>query len=334
MIETAGTRTLIALESDGITIRGTYHRSYDQSSGLRSMDEPNRVGILFLNSLSLPRSSAGDVAVYWADSFAASGYPSVRIDLSGLGDSDGEIPEDLLGFINSGGYARSIASIVEQLVCRFNLSGVIILGHCAGSVSALYAAASSYCRGLVLMDPYFYLPPPVKQSKVWKHLSGTTSHSGLSVSLRSFYDMVKGTWTWLRENLPPANANFALLQRWKDVTTSGLPILLLKSQGQMPLPTMGKSREFDYIKYVAKLAGHQSQVSILTVEGTDHSFANRAGRDAVRVHIEHWLSAYFPLVVGGVSALCSITPEAADKRIISDELHPMLVSSHNFDERW
>jgi pimeloyl-ACP methyl ester carboxylesterase len=314
MIETAKTRSLISLESYGITIRGTYHRPYEQSCGPSSMDEPNRVGILFLNSLSLPRSATGDSAVYWADSFAASGYPSVRIDLPGLGDSDGDIPEDLLGFINSGGYAKIISSIVKQLVCSFDLSGVIIIGHCAGSISALYAAANSDCKGLVLMDPYFYLPPLVKQSSVWKRLSGASSYSGLSVSLTSLYGMVKDTWMSLRENVPPGNANLALLQRWKEAATKGLPILLLKSPGQITLRRRRRVREFDYTKYILKLAGRQSKVSILTVEGTDHSFANRAGRDAVREHTEHWLSVHFPLMARGVPVPSTMLPAASETR--------------------
>lgn len=312
MNETANARTLISLESHGITIRGTYHWPYDQSSGLRTMNEPKRVGILFLNSLSLPRSATADSAVYWADSFAARGYPSVRIDLSGLGDSDGEIPEDLLGYVNSGGYANIISSIVKQLVAKFELSGFIISGHCAGSVSALHAAASIDCKGLVLMDPYFHLPPRVKQSKEWKRVSGATSYSGLSVRLRRIYELAKDTWMSLRRNVLPGNANLALLQRWKDVAAEGLPILLLKSPSQMNLRTKRRTREFDYIKYAEKLAGRRNRVSILTVEGTDHSFANRAGRDAVRAHTERWLKLHFPLAVGEVPAPGTMHPATGE----------------------
>jgi len=303
MIETIKERTLISLESHGLTIQGTYHPSCDQNCG--SIDEQNRIGILFLNSLSLARSGIGDSAVYWADSFAANGYPSVRIDLSGLGDSDGDIPEDLLEFINSGGYAEIVSSIVKWLVGSLNISGVVIVGHCAGSVSALYAAAANNdCKGLVLMDQYFYLPPRVKQYKAFKRLSGVASQSGLDGSLTRFYDMVKDLWMSLRENAPPRNANFALLQRWKDVATKGLPILLLKSPGQMTFRLKPGMREFDYIKYVLKLAGRLSKVSVQVVEGADHSFANRLGRDAVRQYAERWLSLHFPLVEAGDSAEC------------------------------
>jgi pimeloyl-ACP methyl ester carboxylesterase len=245
--------------------------------------------------------------------------------LSGLGDSDGDIPEDLLEFINSGGYAEIVSSVVKRLMGRFNLSGVVIVGHCAGSISALYAAAASNdCKGLVLMDQYFYLSPRVKQSKVFKRLSGVASHSGLDGGLMSFCGLLKDFWMSSREDRPPENANFALLQRWKEVATKGLPILLLKSPGQMTFRVKPGKREFDYINYVLTLAGRQSKVSVQVVEGADHSFANRAGRDAVRQYTEHWLSFHFPLVEAGDSEARRMLSAASESRVNHENHIPCL----------
>ena len=114
--------------------------------------------MLFLNALSSPRSLRGDSAVYWATSFAARGYPAFRIDLPGLGDSYGELPNDLLTFINEGGYAAITASKIKELVQSFGLSGIVIYGHCTGATSAIYAASEcKECKGLILTDPYFYI---------------------------------------------------------------------------------------------------------------------------------------------------------------------------------
>ena len=66
--------------------------------------------MLFLNPLSTPRALIGDSAVYWANSFAAQGYPSLRIDLPGLGDSYGKVAKDLLTFINEAGFAAIAAA--------------------------------------------------------------------------------------------------------------------------------------------------------------------------------------------------------------------------------
>src|SRR5271170_7820384 len=142
MKETIETRELVVLDGLDVIIRGTYHKTYYDGFGAQSnLIERNRIGVLFLNSISPTRAAHGDSAVYWADSFAERGYPSFRLDLPGFGDSEGDPPTELLGFINQRGHA-SIASVkIRELVTRFNLSGVVIVGQCADGVLALYTAA-------------------------------------------------------------------------------------------------------------------------------------------------------------------------------------------------
>src|SRR5271170_3397262 len=176
MKKTIDSRDLIVLDGYNVIATGTYHkargRETDQQSGL--IDE-SRIGVVFLNSLSPTRAANGDSAVYWAESFADCGYPSFRMDLPGFGDSHGDPPTDLLNFINAGRYAPIASIKIQELVGRFGLDGVIIVGLCSGAVSAVYTAAvSKECMGLILMDPYFHLPVK-KSSKVWQKLTGRIS---------------------------------------------------------------------------------------------------------------------------------------------------------------
>jgi pimeloyl-ACP methyl ester carboxylesterase len=313
MIETIDTRELITLDVLGILLRGTYHRPQDNNSEAQTnLSERDRMGIVFVNSLALPRAATGDSAVYWAESFAGCGYPSFRLDLSGLGDSDGDIPSDLFGFINCGGYSELISAAVKKLVERFGMSGVVIVGHCAGTVSALYgAAASKECRGLVLMDPYFYLPQVVRP-KVRDELSDWASRSKFGGLLRKIYGSLREVHIFLRRNAPPGNANFPLLNCWKHLASAGLPILIIKASGRDSHGNKSRMGEFDYLKHVLKLAGRKSQVVVKTIEGTDHSFANRVGRAAVRQHSERWLYACFPLRQYEASAVNTLSSEASD----------------------
>ncbi len=296
MIETTETRELITLEVLGTRLRGTYHRPQDDRSGVdATLYEQNCIGIVFVNSLALPRTATGDSAVYWAESFAGCGYPSFRIDLSGLGDADGDIPADLLGFINTGGYSELISAAVKNLVERFRLSGVVIVGHCAGTVSAIYGAATSKeCKGIVLMDPYFYLKQMVRP-KVRDELSDWISRNRFGGHIRKMYGSLREFRLFLRRNAPPGNANFPLLNCWKRLASAGLPILIMNASSHDSYGDKSRMGEFDYIKYVLKLAGRRSQVAVRSIEGTDHSFANRLGREGVRQHAERWLNACFPL---------------------------------------
>jgi len=304
-----GTRELIELDGLGVRLRGTYHRAPQRAA------MQDRVGVLFVNSLSLPRAASGDSAVHWADAIAAFGYPSFRVDLPGLGDSEGHATTDLLDFINAGGFTSVAAAVVKQLVQRFSLSGVILFGHCAGSVSALYAgAASPECRGLILLDPYFHLPQ-AKRPKLREELSDWARRSKLGRLLSNAYDHVRSLALLARGNAPPPNANAQLLARWKQVASAGMPALLLKAPGIKAQGAKPRVGEFDYMDYIVELAGKKSRVAAEFVEGADHSFANRKGRDEVERHIEQWLAANFPLPRFDVSAGDAQAPRSNDVKL-------------------
>ncbi len=303
MTKTLPTRELITLDGLGVFLRGTYHPPHDlpvergpgsgTAAGDRSLapspDISGRLAVVFVNALSTPRAGCSDTAVYWADSFAALGYPTFRLDLPGLGDTDGELPVELVNYITAGGHAPVLAAKVRELVQRYNLRGVVLAGLCAGSISSLFAASERReCKGLILLDPYFHLPkwmtPKVRPGLV--HWSRRTR---LGKFLRYTYDRLRERpWT-LRGNAIPRNANFDLLGRWKQIASKGMPILILKSPGIEPRPG-----QFNYMQYVLDTAGRDARVVVETIEDTDHSFANRSGREAVRLHAERFLAAYFP----------------------------------------
>src|SRR5271154_6327892 len=205
-IETRGaTRELIALAIDGVCVRGTYHRPPQESS------ENSRTGVLFHNPGFLPRAGIGDSAVGYADAFAKTGYPCFRIDVPGLGDADGESPKDLLDFINTGGYAPVLSATVKELVERFGLSGMVLVGHCAGAVSTLYAArVSKECAGLVLLDPYFHLP--VFRPKLRDNLSEWAGNSWLGGQFSKVFDFLKLVRRMIAGSKVPGNANLPLIR--------------------------------------------------------------------------------------------------------------------------
>ena len=284
------------MDGQNVRLQGTYHRPRNGAAGSSAGTRVhNPIGVLFLNSLFLPRTATGDSAVYWAESFAARGYPAFRMDLPGLGDSDAPLNTALLDFINAGGYGSIASAKIKELVDRFGLSGVVIVGHCAGAVTAIFAAAASKeCKGVILLDPYFYLPQQMKKSKAWKRLVRWAATSIVGGALSKIYDWLKNIRLALGGSRPPGNANFALLRRWSEVANKGLPTLLFKAPGRKSTGTKPRVGEFDYIKHIQTIAARKSQVTVQVIDNTDHSFANGAGRTAVREHVERWLRDCFP----------------------------------------
>jgi pimeloyl-ACP methyl ester carboxylesterase len=307
MREAIADRELIVLDGLGTQMLGTLHRPADWRA---DTSVPARPGVLFLNSLSLPRAASGDSAVHWAASIAAEGYPACRVDLPGVGDTAGSSSTELLDFINGGGFTTAATAAIEELVERYNLTGVVLFGHCAGSVSAIYAAAASKnCSGLILLDPYFHLPQ-ARRPKVREGLSTWARRSALGGLMSGLYDRARKLLLMLRGSQPPGNANTELLARWKQVASTGVPILLLKAPGIKAQGAKPRVGEFDYIDYVVQLAGRKSCATVKFVESADHSFANREGHAAVQMHIDKWLAAHFPL-----DAVEAVQPGAGPLRV-------------------
>jgi pimeloyl-ACP methyl ester carboxylesterase len=288
-----GSRELFTLGGDGLLLRGTYHKITGKAANSGSS-----VGVVFLSALASPRSLTADSAVFWANAFADCGYPSFRIDLPGIGDSYGETPNDLLGFVNDGGFASITAVKVKELVQTFGLSGAVMFGHCAGATNAIYAASESKeCKGLVLMDPYFNLPKSLT-SKISPELVHWARRSSLGAVIRATYDRLREFPGALRADELPGDANVGFITRWKKVVSSGIPILILKSPQAAALGSQKlRSGGFDYLGYITSFAVSSEQFTIRTLDETDHSFANRLGRLAVQHHTEVWLGDCFPVPI-------------------------------------
>lgn len=257
------TREVVSLAIDRMRLFGTFHKCPAKSMPLQHKQTP-RIGILFPNSGVMPRAATGDSAVYWADCFARAGYPTFRFDLEGLGDSDGRAPTRVLDFlsrVNTGHYAPQVRAIAKNITDRFDLSSVVLVAHCGGTVSAVYAAASANeVKGLVLMDPYFHLQEVGRQREL----------------------------TGAQQNGLPSNANQPLIDCWNRIASSGTPMLVLTAPS-----FRAKGGGFDYLDYLT--TSNPGNVTVEAVENTPHSFAEGPGRDEVRKRIERWLGTWFPV---------------------------------------
>jgi alpha-beta hydrolase superfamily lysophospholipase len=247
-----------------------------------------------LSGFPMPRSAHGDAAVCWATSFAQLGYPTFRVDLPGFGDSRGAVPAELLQYLTGGGYEKVTADLVELIVTRYALTGIVILGQCGGAISAIFAAPiSSKCQGLILIEPPFS-SPPAPRPEVKRALYQWLIKYRVGGCLRNAYDQVRKLKLQLRKNAPPENANFQLLKRWKQVASAGMPILLLYALQTKSADNKSRAGSFDYLKHILTLAGSRCRVDVRFATGANHSFSNSAGKSAVAEHVADWMLQFFP----------------------------------------
>ncbi len=294
-------RELFELNGGGVLLRGTFHKATGGNVTQSGNPDPT-IGVMFLNPMATPRSLTGDLGVYLADSFAALGYPSFRCDLPGSGDSPGEVPLDFLEFINKGGYAKVVVSKIKELTQRFNLSGIIIYGHCAAATTAIYVASEcSECKGLILTDPYFNAVNNLTQ-KLRPEMLAWARRSKIGEMLRASHFRFREAWRRRGQGSLPGNANLGLLSHWKKVLSHGTPILVFRSSERRGNSKL-RAGAFDYLAYISSLATCSGQLTAKTVEDTDHSFANQSGRTAIRSCAESWLDQGFSLAKTGDPAL-------------------------------
>jgi pimeloyl-ACP methyl ester carboxylesterase len=294
MLSAIDTRELFTLlHADCDVVRGTFHRPAGYSSYGAPRYSGSSVGILFMNAFSTPRAYMGDAAVDWANRFAAQGYPCFRIDLPGLGDSGGATPAELLSFITDGGYSAAASCCAKELMERFQLSGIIFAGHCAGAVTSIFAASLvKECRGIILMDPYFHSIAGVG-SKLRLRFTSWAKQRRLAAPLSMIYARIRAVQRALRRHGLPANANMPLLSRWKQLTSRDLPVLALMS-ADWGTSSVKRADLFDYTSHIQALAGPASRLTVQRIYDTDHSFSNRAGRRAFLQFAEAWLVQHFP----------------------------------------
>lgn len=126
------------------------------TEAVRGDDDARRPGVLLLNSGILHRVGACRQNVRIARRLAGAGYPVLRFDYSGIGDS--EVRRDHLSFEES--------AVVETVEAMNYLGSVsdsrefVLLGLCSGADMAFETAkADARVVGLGLIDPWAYRTP-------------------------------------------------------------------------------------------------------------------------------------------------------------------------------
>lgn len=109
--------------------------------------------VLLVNAGVIHRVGPHRLHVKLARGLAEAGHPAVRMDLSGVGDSDA-IP-DRLSFRESS--VADIRATIDHVQAEGIATSAIVFGVCSGADNALAAAAAdARIVGLVLVDPPCY----------------------------------------------------------------------------------------------------------------------------------------------------------------------------------
>jgi len=256
----------VTFPSNGKRIFGILHES---------QGPPRDVGVLFLNAGPHNRVGPHRIYVKTARRLARLGFPCLRIDFPGVGDSEGELRSIYFDCHD----AADAAGALDFLGRELGLQQVALVGICAGARSGLrLAAGDRRVSGLVAWGlPIISVPPnlPVQETG-----------AAAGVSERAATQMLG---RWLRKSISPS--------AWRDYLKSG----------QSPLQALTR---FGRIagRLLARLLGRRVQTELdffsaigaYLESGRAALFAYGENDSIPRDEFEH----RFPEIAGGRSPSC------------------------------
>ena len=313
-------RNCIEFLINGLTLRGTHH-SVASTSDPTAVAE--RIGVLMLNFGFAPRASLGDVTVHQSDHIAKLGYPVFRFDLPGLGDSDGDLPENamtILQIIQQGEHAPFTCQLIAEIKHRFKLDSILLAGHCGGAITAIYAAdqlGGKDIVGMMIYEPDFILRGDIDcrtsrleqlHQEVRVNILGSKiGHisQALCARLKRAKRGLKSLKIWktdsnklariadeaetgshMQKSLP-ARANLALIHSFQRVMRMRMRILVVA------VPDRKTADNFDYVDFL--LSDNPPNVASIVLRETNHSFVEGNGEQALMNCTERWLLENFPI---------------------------------------
>jgi pimeloyl-ACP methyl ester carboxylesterase len=287
-------RHIVQIEVENATLVGTYHQP-----PLNNDSVPCDTGLLILNTGAAPRSGDGDLNAQLADRMMDLGYHVFRFDMPGLGDSPGDLPENLLTyytFVRNGGNAPIATCLVSALRRTYRLKGLVLLGNCGGSVTAMYVAAKKPdgVLGLVNFDPVFHnreasMERAAQGPRPKKPAPASLQNHGMKNTLRQCLGRLPGgqlatnMYRAIAKRRFPKDTYFTLVHLWKQLEQMKMPMLVLLSH---------KIQDDAHLRVLLRKSSPQT--TCVEIKNTNHFFSTDDGKSQVFDEVKRWLLKNVP----------------------------------------
>lgn len=131
---------------------------------------PTGIPVLILGAGIIHKVGPSRVSVRLARALAAAGHPSLRFDLSGIGDSTRRNGDSLKAIVQDD-IRDAISLLLEQ--CPEWQDGVGLVGFCSGADNGFYVAADDHrVSSVVLFDPRIHRTAGFYRRRALRRLSG------------------------------------------------------------------------------------------------------------------------------------------------------------------
>lgn len=262
---------------------------------LAQPDLPADTGVVIIVGGPQYRAGSHRQFVHLARALAAAGYPVVRFDYRGMGDSSGD-PRDFLAV------GADIASAIDFLHARVpQVKNIVLWGLCDGASAALlycHATQDRRVTGLCLLNPWVrsevslaktqvkhYYTQRLRQKEFWiKLLSGKVARSAAG----DLIHRARTAFSRPASNAAgPGDGNFQadMAKGWR---LFGGPVLLLLSGQDY---TAKEFTEYTSESTAWSDAFKRPCLSRVDIAEADHTFSRRADQAEVEARTLAWLVA-------------------------------------------
>lgn len=287
----------VSFRSDGKTLKGIVHIPERSWTGR---------GVVFLNAGLKPRVGPHRIYVKIARRLCEEGFPSLRFDLAGVGDSEGEIVDPHYDCFEPSQVSDAIGFFTQEAA----VPEVTLLGMCAGSRIALRAAVGdSRVTSVVLVS--FPMTFAYANSPTGRHFSRTVGREGRSSVAHRFYlahflrrSRDLGAWRRLLSNGADTKAIVKLalaslwarlrglgrrvagqtVDSWRSFLSSGRKMLVVYAQHDEPLIWDFK----DHV-HLAPHSADEPAYDLRIIEGACHAFPECGAQERLVDEISAWL---------------------------------------------
>lgn len=267
---------------------------------------PPRTAVVLLNAGVVHRVGPNRMHVEIARAIAALGGLAVRVDLSGLGDSDqrrDNTPFERAAVIET----QAVMSAVQA---EYGISTFVTAGLCSGAVVAFNTAvADDRVLGSVLINPQGFVPSAewnadiVSKSQArrywreklfsarsWRRALTGRSHFSLLASI-----MTRRARTLIAPSEAVTQVAEGLAAQFGSLHARGTRLLLVCSEGDLGL---------EYLTAIlGRRLGRHGDVDTLILPKGDHSLTLAASRQQFQAGIVHWIG---PLIAPAASAAATV----------------------------
>src|SRR5579872_457554 len=238
---------------------------------------PSDCCLLFLNAGGVRHSGPNRMWVDAARRHAARGIASFRLDLPGIGESEGDHNLDIPSLYQEQ-LVEQVELVIGSLRTRYGFRRFAVIGLCSGAFWAFHAAIrnSDICAAVLLNPRLFFWDPQVDRRRLlrrnatrltnlseWSRMiRGGMQLENVKRTARIMFDRSHAIWTgaFVKEQIPAKK----MAEAWKAIGRNGTSMTLVFTEGEPLLCEMEQEQQMPP-------AGN-ARVRLVRVPNAGHTF--------------------------------------------------------------